>query len=98
VTTLPAGRPFELDCVPAGCTTVSPDLLVDLRTLADLFGSGIVSGGEGGGGGESGGGGGGGVVKSERADRVDLSEQWRDGLTRLQKLEASLVARWGGAR
>ena len=30
---------------------------------------------------------------AERADRVDLQSHWRGGLTRLQKLHASLVAR-----
>ena len=33
------------------------------------------------------------MAGAESADRVDMKEQWRDGLTRLQKLEASLVAR-----
>ena len=50
-----AGRPFELQCAPAGCTAVSPELLADLRRVADLF---------------AGGGGGAGGAGDESADRV----------------------------
>ena len=30
-------RPFELECVGAGCSSVSPNVLADMRGLADLF-------------------------------------------------------------
>jgi len=85
----PVGRPFELACVSAGCTTVSPDLLLDLRRLADCFAGGGGVGGDGAGAGAREGEG----ETSEGADRVNLKEQWRDGMTRLEKLEESLVAR-----
>ena len=99
-------RPFELECVGAGCSTVSPNVLADMRELADHFAgkkkSKTGKGGDGVSDGVSGVSGDAGkpaspgtpvVAADESVDRVNLSRVWRDGLSRADKLEKSLASR-----
>ena len=77
-------EPYELKFEHAGCEDVSPDVLRELKGLADRFRTTPYAG----------------VGDSEplaaidlNATPVSLTEHWRDGTTRLEKFEHSLCAR-----
>jgi proteasome lid subunit RPN8/RPN11 len=77
-------EPYELKVEHAGCEDVSPDVLRELKGLADRFRTTPHAG----------------VGDSEplaaidlNATPVSLTEHWRDGTTRLEKFEHSLCAR-----
>jgi hypothetical protein len=79
----------------------SGGLIREVRGLADVFGDpkddsridgSHMEGGDEAGTGPTAGTG----ISNERADRVDMSEHWRDGMTRMEKLGRSLGSRLPG--
>jgi len=74
-------EPYELRTEPAGCEDVPVDVLTELKKLADRFRRGGADA----------------VEPLAPIDLnvtpVSLTEHWRDGATRLEKVESSLAAR-----
>jgi proteasome lid subunit RPN8/RPN11 len=101
-TSEPNGRPFELRCDRDESAAMdSGGLIREVRGLADVFGDpkddsridgSHMEGGDEAGTGPTAGTG----ISNERADRVDMSEHWRDGMTRMEKLGRSLGSRLPG--